>query len=402
MLKDKNIILGVTGGIAAYKSVYLCRLLRGMGADVSVAMTKNACEFVGASTFRAISGNPVACDMFDESSVRDIKHISWAQKADVLVVAPATANIIAKAACGIADDFLSTLILAVKAPIIMAPAMNDAMWANPITRRNVQSLKDLGFYMVGPESGGLACGMEGEGRMISPEVIADEVEFVLAPKDLQGEKILVTAGPTLEPMDPVRFISNHSSGKMGYAMARAAARRGARVSLVAGPTCLPVPSKVQVFKVETTEEMRREVLAKAASSSAIIKAAAVCDWKPSEIAPEKMKKTPGKDPVLVLERNRDILAEVGLAKLPGQIVVGFAAETENVLENARKKLAAKNLDMIVANDVGAEDCGFGSDSNAVVVITKTVEIEVPLAPKSVVADKILDMVAELLAKKRSV
>jgi len=399
MLKNKRILLGVTGGIAAYKSVYLCRLLKARGADVRVVMTKNAREFVAPLTFRTVSENQVACEMFDSPSNVDVRHVSWAQTADALVIAPATANIIAKAACGIADDFLSTLILAVRAPKIIAPAMNDAMWDNPATRRNMETLKGFGFHSIGPETGSLACGTQGEGRMVPPEAIADEVEFILTPKDLEREKILVTAGPTIEPIDPVRFISNRSSGKMGYAIAQAAARRGAQTTLISGPTNLPAPPRTTVIQVSTAEEMRNQVLAKAPSCSVVVKTAAVCDWKPSETAPEKIKKSSGSAPTaLKLEKNPDILAELGAMKRPGQMLVGFAAETENLLQNAKKKFTKKNLDMIVANDVTAKGCGFGSDENAVVIVTANREIKVELAPKAVVADKILDVVLELRKK----
>ncbi|GAB4270762.1 MAG: bifunctional phosphopantothenoylcysteine decarboxylase/phosphopantothenate--cysteine ligase CoaBC [Deferrisomatales bacterium] len=396
MLRNREILLGVTGGIAAYKSVYLCRDLTKRGANVHVVMTKNALNFVTPLTFQTISGNPVTHEMFHLFQGPEIGHVSLADRAHALVVAPATANILGKVANGLADDFLSTMIMATRVPVLFAPAMNVVMWESAAVQRNVTTLREAGYHFVGPIPGELACGVEGKGKMAPPEQILEALEAMLSPKDLAGETVLVTAGPTVEPIDPVRFVSNHSSGKMGYAVARAAVRRGAQVVLVTRPTALPDPVGVRVVRVRTAREMREAVLREAAQASVIVKAAAVCDWRPSASAAEKIKKRAGQPPALTLEPNPDILKELGESKRPGQILVGFAAETRDLERNARAKLAEKRLDAIVANDVTAQDAGFHSDDNRVRIFTATgKEIGVPLMSKDRVADRVMGVVAKL-------
>ncbi len=396
MLRDREIILGVTGGIAAYKSVILARELSKRGASVHVVMTESATNFVTPLTFQTITGNPVTRHMFELFQGSEIGHVTLADRAHLIVVAPATANLLGKIAGGIADDFLSTTLMASKVPVLLAPAMNVVMWQNPAVQRNVGTLRAWGYHFVGPASGELACGVEGEGKMAEPGEIVQAMEFVLSPKDLAGEVFLVTAGPTLEPMDPVRFISNHSSGKMGYAIARAAARRGARVVLVTGPTALPDPFGLRTVRVTTAREMRDAVLREAEEATVVIKAAAVCDWRPGEAAAQKIKKRSGEPPSLALEANPDILRELGERKRPGQLLVGFAAETGDLEGHAREKLAAKRLDAIVANDVTAPGSGFHVDTNAVRIFTADgQEVGVPLTSKDRVADRVLGVVTKL-------
>jgi phosphopantothenoylcysteine decarboxylase/phosphopantothenate--cysteine ligase len=393
MIRDLEIILGVTGSIAVYKAVYLCRELIRRGANVHVVMTKNAMNFVTPLTFQTVTGNPVTVEMFELFQGSKIGHISLADRAHITVVAPATANILSKVANGLADDFLSTMILATKVPVLFAPAMNSVMWGNPAVCNNVRRLTETGYHFVEPATGELACGVTGQGKMAEPHHIMERIEAVLSPKDLAGEHVLVTAGPTVEPIDPVRFVSNHSSGKMGYALALAAIRRGANVTLVSGPTLLAAPVGARMIHVQTAEEMYRAVMREAPSASVVIKAAAVCDWRPSASAAEKIKKEAGQVPSLELEPTIDILNEIGKNKLAGQIFVGFAAETENLEENARRKLTGKNLDMIVANDVTQPGAGFHTDTNAVKIITADDHvIAIPLMPKDRVADRVLDTV----------
>ncbi len=396
MFHGREILLGVTGGIAAYKAVELCRELTRLGANVHVVMTRNAVEFIAPLTFQTISGNPVTREMFELFSGPEIGHVTLADRAHVTVVAPATANHLGKVANGLADDFLSTMIMATRVPVLFAPAMNVVMWESSAVQRNVRTLRDAGYHFVGPIPGELACGVTGKGKMASPAQVVEALEIVLSPKDMVGEKVLVTAGPTLEPIDPVRFLSNHSSGKMGFAVARAAVRRGARVTLVSGPTELPDPLHTRVIRVQTALEMREAVLREAAEATVIIKTAAVCDWRPAEGAPQKIKKRGGVPPRLELLENPDILRELGETKRPDQILVGFAAETADLEVNAKAKLAEKKLDAIVANDVTAPGAGFHVDTNAVRIFTASGrEAGVPLMSKDRVADRVLGVVAKL-------
>jgi len=396
MLKDKVVVLGVTGGIAAYKAVELLRLLTKAGATVHVIMTRSATEFVAPLTFQTLSMNPVHTELFNLISEQEIGHISLADRADLFIIAPATANVIGKLAHGIADDMLTTTVMATKAPVLIAPAMNVNMYQNPIYRENEARLKDHGYLFVEPARGMLACGWEGEGKLQEPAAIFEVAQSALSPKDLAGEQVLVTAGPTREELDPVRFISNYSSGKMGYAIARAANRRGARVTLVTGPTCLDAPWGVETIPVTSAREMRDAVLEKAATASIVIKAAAVADYRPVRRSASKVKKTDQPETV-ELVRNPDILAELGASK-GERLLVGFAAETDSLLENAGKKLKEKNLDMVVANDVGQAGAGFNVDTNIVRLLYREGRVEdLPLMEKDEVANVILD---RLMALKR--
>ena len=397
-MKGKKVTVGVTGGIAAYKAAELVRLLVREGGQVSVAMTRNATRFITPITFQALTGSPVIWDMFAQEGP-DMEHISWAQQSDMIVVAPATANIIGKMACGIADDFLSTMLLASTAPILLCPAMNVKMYENPVVQENLTRLKERGIHIMEPQEGVLACKAEGKGRLPEPGAIFERIKGIIAPKDLEDYKLLVTAGPTVEPIDPVRFISNHSSGRMGYALARAARDRGAHVVLVSGPTSLTPPYGVEFHRVETAQEMKEVVVDTAPQCDAVIKAAAVSDYRPKAQASQKLKKG-AKTLKLELVKNPDILAELGKMKdkAPGRpILVGFAAETQDLLANARKKLEAKNLDMIVANDVSRSDAGFQVETNQVKLIFRNGGIkELPLMSKEKVAHKILDHVKDML------
>jgi phosphopantothenoylcysteine decarboxylase/phosphopantothenate--cysteine ligase len=401
MLHGKEIVLGVTGGIAAYKAVELLRLLTKAGANVRVIMTREAMEFVAPLTFQTLSMNPVYIDLFSLISERDIGHIALADRADLIVIAPATANIIGKIASGLADDLLTTTVMASKAPVLIAPAMNVNMYQNSIYRENADKLARHGYLFVEPARGMLACGWEGEGKLQEPQIIFEEIVSVLTPKDLAGEKVLVTAGPTREEIDPVRFISNHSSGKMGYALARAAYRRGAAVTLVSGPTCLDEPYGVEMVRVISAVEMRDAVLRCLDESTIVIKAAAVADYRPEVRGERKMKKS-DRPVTLKLVENPDILAEIGKMK-GGRTVIGFAAETDNLVENAREKLQRKNLDMVVANDLGQEGAGFNVDTNVVKLLFREGDVEdVPLMGKDELADLILDRVVMLRRKSKTV
>ncbi len=394
MLKGKEIILGVTGGIAAYKAVELLRLLTKAGANVHVIMTRSATEFVTPLTFQTLSMNPVSTSIFNLISEREIGHISLADRADLFVIAPATANVIGKLANGIADDMLTTTVMATKAPVLIAPAMNVNMYTNPIYRENEAKLKGHGYLFVEPAKGMLACGWEGEGKLQEPQVILEEALSALTAKDLDGEHILITAGPTREELDPVRYISNHSSGKMGYAIAVAARRRGAWVTLVTGPTCLAEPFGVETVQVVSALEMRQAVMDKLSGSTIIIKAAAVADYRPASRADLKIKKS-AESLTLELEKNPDILGELGAIK-GEKILVGFAAETEDLIGNAGKKLTGKNLDMVVANDISLEGAGFNVDTNIVKLLFRDGKVEdLPLMGKVELADIILDRAAGL-------
>jgi phosphopantothenoylcysteine decarboxylase/phosphopantothenate--cysteine ligase len=393
-LNDKQIVLGVCGGIAAYKAATFLRLLHKSGANVRVIMTKAAQAFVGPITFEALSGHPVWTHMFEGRQDGAVKHIKWAEQADAVVVLPATANVIGKIAHGIADDPLTTFMLAVRAPILVCPSMNVKMYENAVVQDNIGRLHQAGLHIRGSEIGSLACGYEGAGRLANLEAVAEHLRCLLAPQDLVGQHVLVTAGPTQEPMDPVRFMSNPSSGKMGYALARAARKRGARVVLISGPTSLSDPEDVTTVRVRTAEEMLDAVMAHADHNSIIIKAAAVSDWRPATIFEHKKKKAEmGQE--LRLEKTRDILKALAENK-KDRLLVGFAAETQNLQENARAKLAAKDLDLIVANLVGQGTSGFGSDTNQVSLFYKDGRTEsVSLMDKGALADIILDRVLDI-------
>jgi phosphopantothenoylcysteine decarboxylase/phosphopantothenate--cysteine ligase len=401
MLEGKKIVLGVTGGIAAYKSAELTREFIKQGADVTVVMSRNATEFITPLTFQTLSGNQVYTDTFSLTGEWEIGHISLTEAADLFVIAPATANIIGKIASGIADDLLSTTIMAARSPVLICPAMNTNMYANEIVRANIQKLSSLGYYFVEPGHGQLACKAEGQGRLATMEEIVEEAVSILTDKDLIGEKILVTAGPTQEPFDPVRFISNYSSGKMGYAFAAVAKRRGADVLLISGPTSLSVPSGVRFIQTSSAIEMRDAVIKHLEESTVVIKVAAVADYRPSSLSDSKIKKDGGPFSI-VLERNPDIIAEVGKVK-GNRILVGFAMETENLLKNAYDKLVSKNMDLIVANDLSRPGSGFQYDTNSVRIIDRSGDVrKLPLMSKTKVADRILDRVKKLCDERGSV
>ena len=391
VIEKKNIILGVSGGIAAYKSVELLRLLVKQGANVRVMMTKNAQWFVGPLTFEALSGQPVCTDLFERNDDASIRHIQWAEAADAVVIAPATANIIGKLSCGIADDALSTFMLAVTCPVIVCPSMNTHMFESRAVQRNLEILRADGHFIIDPESGTLACGTTGPGRLPEPEDIVDRIANYLSTKDLKDKKILVTSGPTRESVDPVRFISNPSSGKMGFAVARAAEYRGGEVTLITGPTHLPDPNNVKVIRIQTAREMAQAVFENMEDSDIIIKTAAVSDYRPKDPSTQKIKKEKG-ELVLYLERTQDILKEIGRRKM-NQILVGFAADTENLEQHADTKRVEKNLDIIVGNIVGEPSSGFGADTNKVTLFYKDGTKEpLPMMEKDAVAHILLDRI----------
>jgi phosphopantothenoylcysteine decarboxylase/phosphopantothenate--cysteine ligase len=400
--KNKKVILAVCGGIAAYKSVEILRLLKKAQAEVRVILTKSAQWFVGALTFEALSGQPVFKEMFQEGSEASFRHIDWAREADGVIIAPATANIIGKLANGIADDPLSTFMLAVTAPVLICPSMNTHMYASKAVQRNLDTLRSDGYFLMEPDSGQLACGTSGPGRLPEPEEIFDRFLACLSPKDLAGKKILVTAGPTIEPIDPVRFISNPSSGKMGFAVARAAEHRGAEVTLISGPTHLADPMHVTTIRVRTAEEMAHQVFRLMENAEVIIKSAAVSDYRPKQSKIHKIKK--GKsEMVLRLQQNKDILKTLGQKKKQ-QVLVGFAAETRELNKNATQKMAEKNLDIIAGNLVGSADSGFASDTNTVTLFFKDGTTEsLPAMDKMEVAHILLDRLVtrELSAAKTS-
>ena len=392
--KQPSIVLGVSGGIACYKAVELVRLLVKAGCSVQVIMTRSAMEFVTPLTFQTLSGHPVATETFSLTQESEIGHINLADSADLFVIAPATANIIGKIANGIADDLLTTVLMATQAPLLIAPAMNIHMYENPILQENLRKLRRIGYHLLEPAEGFLACGYEGKGRLPDPEKIAEEVQRLLKPKDLIGERFLITAGPNREPLDPVRYISNRSSGKMGYALTRAALRRGAEVALVSGPTALEAPPGARTIQVTTAAEMRAAVMREFPASTAVIMAAAVSDYRPVSTAEKKIKR--GKVPIEIrLEPNPDILKDLGAAK-DGKWLIGFAAETEELSANAAKKLSEKNLDMIVANDVAQEGSGFDGDTNIATILDRTgAACVLPLMSKDELADRIFDRFLEL-------
>lgn len=398
MLNGKNIVVGVTGGIAAYKTVEVVSRLKKAGANVHVIMTQAATNFVTPLTFREISANPVITDMWAEPKKWHVEHIALANLADLFLIAPATANIIGKLASGIADDMLSTAVMATRAPVLLAPAMNTNMYQNPIVQKNIFTLSGYGYHIMEPDCGMLACGIEGPGRLPAPAVIVDRIISLLTgTQDLKGKRVLVTAGGTREPIDPVRYIGNRSSGKMGYAIAAAAARRGAEVTLISGPSFLPEPKGTSVIRVETALEMRQAVLEAFENCDLVIKAAAVADYRPQHAAQHKIKKTE-ENLHLILEKNPDILKELGQLKTH-QFLIGFAAETRDLIDNAKDKLARKNLDMIVANDVTASGAGFSADTNIVKLIYRDGHMEeIPKMSKDRLADIILDKITEYTTK----
>lgn len=394
LLEGKHIVLGVTGSIAAYKIASLASMLVKKRADVKVIMTRNATNFINPITFESLTGNRCLVDTFDRNFEFQVEHVSLAKQTDVFLVAPASANVIAKAAHGIADDMLTTTLLACQCPKIFAPAMNTRMYQNPIVQDNITTLSHYGMEVITPASGYLACGDTGEGKMPEPEVLFESVLRALTPKDLAGKKVLVTAGPTQEKMDPVRYISNHSTGKMGYAIAAAAVRRGADVTLVSGKVELAPPMGVHVVPVVSAADMAQAVKEAAPEQDIIVKAAAVADYRPRTVADEKIKK---KDAELFveLERTEDILAWLGANRREGQILCGFSMETEHLLENSRDKLEKKKIDMIVANNLKQEGAGFGTDTNVVTLLTKQGAEELPLLTKEEVADRLLDRLLTL-------
>ena len=398
MLKDKTVVIGVSGGIAVYKTLDVVSRLRKLGVNVNVIMTKSATEFVTPLSFQSLSQNYVVCDMFEDPKTWDVEHISLAKRADVFLIAPATANVIGKIANGIADDMLTTTVMATKAKVLIAPAMNTNMYENPILQRNINTLKELGYNFVEPESGRLACGDTGKGRLASPETIVDEVVKLLSKgQDLKGKSIIVTAGPTVESIDPMRYITNRSTGKMGYSIAKEAIERGADVTLITGPTNLTPPQNLKkLVKIESAKDMYEAVLANLDENDVVIKSAAVADYKPKNYSNKKIKKSDD-DLVIELDRNKDIAQEIGKIK-NNKILVGFAAETNDLIENASLKIKKKNLDFIVANDLTKEGAGFGVDTNIVKIIDKEGNItEYPKMKKEEVANIILDKIKELLS-----
>ena len=400
-LKNKTILLGVTGGIAAYKSASLTSLLVKSGAEVHVLMTENAKNFINPITFETLTGHKCVTDTFDRNFEFNVEHVALAKKADVVMVAPATANVIAKLAHGLADDMLTTTVLACKCPKIIVPAMNTAMYENPITQDNLATLRRYGMDIVTPASGYLACGDTGTGKMPEPSDLYEHIlRHCACPKDMEGLKVLVTAGPTQEAIDPVRYITNHSSGKMGYSIAKACMLRGANVTLVTGKTTLEPPKFVHVVPIITAKDMFDAVTSRSKDMDIIIKAAAVADYRPSQVSDEKVKKADA-ELSIPLERTDDILKYLGEHKLPNQFLCGFSMETENMLENSRKKLAKKNLDMIVANNLKIKGAGFETDTNIVSLITKNSETELPIMGKDDVAFRLLDAILELRLKKEN-
>ncbi|WP_286312364.1 bifunctional phosphopantothenoylcysteine decarboxylase/phosphopantothenate--cysteine ligase CoaBC [Romboutsia ilealis] len=397
MLKDKTVVIGVSGGIAVYKTLDVISRLRKLGVNVNVIMTKSATEFVTPLSFQSLSQNYVVCDMFEDPKTWDVEHVSLAKRADVFLIAPATANVIGKIANGIADDMLTTTVMATKAKVLIAPAMNTNMYENPILQRNINTLKELGYNFVEPESGRLACGDTGKGKLASPEIIVDEVVKLLSKEqDLKGKSIIVTAGPTVESIDPMRYITNRSTGKMGYSIAKEAIERGADVTLITGPTNLTPPQNLKkLVKIESAKDMYEAVLENLDENDVVIKSAAVADYKPKNYSNKKIKKSDD-DLIIELDRNKDIAQEIGKIK-NNKILLGFAAETNDLIQNASLKIKKKNLDFIVANDLTKEGAGFGVDTNIVKIIDKEGNItEYPKMKKEEVANIILNKIKELL------
>ena len=393
MLKGKCVVLGVTGSIAAYKIASLASALVKLGADVNVIMTKNATNFINPITFETLTSNKCLVDTFDRDFQFNVEHVALAKRADIFMVAPASANVIGKMAHGIADDMLTTTILAAKCKKLISPAMNTNMFENPIVQDNIEILRKYGFEIIEPASGYLACGDTGAGKMPEPEVLLQYILKELAHEhDLAGKKVLVTAGPTEEAIDPVRYITNHSTGKMGYAIAKAAMERGADVTLVTGPVALEPPMFVDVVKIRSAAEMAEAVKAKAGECDIIIKSAAVADYRPKTVASEKIKKKDSEDARIELERTEDILSYLGAHKRKDQFICGFSMETENMLENSKKKLAKKNVDMIVANNLKTQGAGFGTDTNVVTIIMLDETWQLPIMSKEEVANAIFDSI----------
>jgi len=388
LFDGKTIVLGVSGGIAAYKAAQLASDLGKTGADVHVIMTRNATEFVSPMTFETLVNNRVAVYTFDRGFEYNVEHVALAKKADVFLIAPATANVIAKMAAGIADDMLTTTVLAARCPKIVAPAMNTGMYDNPVTQRNLQTLRAFGVAVVEPESGYLACGDTGRGRLAEEGALLEAVRDALTPKDLAGLSVLVTAGPTREAIDPVRYITNHSTGKMGYEVAAAAKRRGASVTLVSGPTSLKPPYGVTFVPVHTAQEMFDEVTSRASAQQMVVKCAAVADYRPATTAEDKIKKQDG-EMQIALTRTRDILGWLGEHRVPGQVLCGFSMETRDMVENSAAKLEKKRVDMIVANNLKEAGAGFGTETNIVTILTKAGAEPLPIMGKDQVADEVL-------------
>ena len=395
MLKGKTVLLGVTGSIAAYKTAYLASALKKLHANVHVLMTKNAVNFINPITFETLTGNKCLVDTFDRNFEFSVEHVSLAKQADVVMIAPASANVIGKIAHGIADDMLTTTVMACRCRKLIAPAMNTNMYENPIVQDNLKILEKYGYEVITPAVGYLACGDTGAGKMPEPQLLLEYILREIAfEKDMEGMKVLVTAGPTQEPVDPVRYITNHSTGKMGYAIARVCMRRGAEVTLVSGPTSVPKPEFVKVVPVMTAKEMFDEVTRMAPKQDIIIKAAAVADYRPKEVSSEKVKKQDG-ELTLEMERTDDILAYLGSHRQPGQFLCGFSMETENLLENSRRKLEKKNLDMVAANSLKVEGAGFGGDTNVITIITKDEAVSLEKMTKEEAAAKLLDKIMEM-------
>lgn len=395
MLKDKNIVLAVTGSIAAYKIANLASMLKKLHANVTVLMTQNATNFINPITFETLTGNKCLIDTFDRNFQYSVEHVSLAKSTDVVLVAPASANCIGKLACGIADDMLTTTIMACTCHKIIAPAMNTHMYENPIVQDNIRRLAHFGMEVITPDTGYLACGDIGAGKMPSEEVLLQYIlKAVAFPKDMEGLRVLVTAGPTRESIDPVRFISNHSTGKMGYAIAKHCMLRGAKVTLVTGPTSLPRPPFVEVVEINSAQDMFEAVTSHSEEQDIIIKSAAVADYRPAVTYDEKVKKKDG-DLSIPLERTQDILQYLGTHRRDGQFLCGFSMETENMLENSRSKLNRKNLDMIVANNLKQTGAGFGTDTNVVTLITKEQITELPIMSKEEVARELVDAILNM-------
>lgn len=398
MLKGKTVVLGVTGSIAAYKIAYLASALVKLHADVNVIMTQNATNFINPITFETLTSNKCLVDTFDRNFQYNVEHVALAKRADIFMVAPASANVIGKMANGIADDMLTTTILAAKCPKLVSPAMNTNMYTNQIVQDNLEKLKHYGFEIIDPANGYLACGDTGAGKMPEPETLLQYIlREIACEKDLAGKRVLITAGPTQEKIDPVRYITNHSTGKMGYALAECCMRRGAEVTLVSGPVAIQPPMFVDVVPVTSAEEMAREVKTRADSQDIMIKAAAVADYRPVNPADEKIKKKDG-DSSIELERTEDILKYLGEHRKKGQFICGFSMETEHMVENSTAKLDKKNVDMIVANNLKVSGAGFGTDTNIVTLITKAGAKELPIMSKSEVADAIMDEILTQIGK----
>ena len=393
MLQGKHVVLGVTGSIAAYKIASLASMLKKQAADVTVIMTQNATNFINPITFESLTGNKCLVDTFDRNFQHSVEHVALAKQTDVFLVAPASANVIAKAAHGLADDMLTTTLLACQCPKIVAPAMNTRMYQNPVVQDNMKLLQSYGMEVISPATGYLACGDTGEGKMPEPELLLEYIIKALKPRDMEGLRLLVTAGPTMEKIDPVRYISNHSTGKMGYAIARAAMMRGAIVTLVTGKTSLTPPMGVETIGITSAADMAKAVKERAGEQDIIIKAAAVADYRPKDISDEKIKK---KDSELsiALERTEDILGFLGAHKKKGQFLCGFSMETENMLENSRTKLEKKNLDLIVANNLKEQGAGFGTDTNIVTLLSAKETLQLPILSKDEVADRLLDYILD--------